>query len=166
VQAAPLAAVYDALAQAGAAPRFIGVKLGRVKAEDGTLIEIEATLETMPSPMWDAVVLPGGPLADARLADVGAAVEFVKEQYRHCKTILLLGDPLSSKLLDAAGIALADTDVAADPGLVQVETGGGDAAGLHDAAPSPAAVGSAAQAFMVALAKHKHFERERDPAPV
>jgi catalase len=176
VQAGALKAVYDALAHARAAPRFVGVKLGRVKADGGQAIEVEATLETMPSPMWDAVVIPGGALADARLADVGAAVEFVKEQYRHCKTLLVLGAPSSSKLLDAAGISLAEADVASDPGLIQVDAsvGGGAAvdaddgelADTLDALPSEADVRRATQAFLIALGRHKHYERERDPAPV
>jgi catalase len=176
VQAAALEAVYAALAHVRAAPRFVGVKLGRVKAEDGRTIEVEATLETMPSPMWDAVVLPGGALADARLADIGAAVEFIKEQYRHCKTLLALGDPLSSRLLAAAGIAMAETDVASDPGLIQVDSRGGGAdtvdaddgevSGTLDAAPSSADVRRATQAFLFALGQHRHYERERDPAPV
>jgi catalase len=143
VQLAGLQAVHAALAAAQASPRFVGVQLGRVKAAGGQAIEVEATLETMPSPMWDAVVIPGGP-ADARLADVGMAVEFVKEQYRHCKTLLVLDSATSSKLLQAAGIDTA----AADPGLVEwAPQAGADAAGA-------------------ALGKHKHFERERDPAPV
>ena len=37
---------------------------------------------------WDGVVIPGG---DAGLAGLGQAVDFVKDQYRHCKTILVLG---------------------------------------------------------------------------
>jgi len=121
-------------------------------------------------------VIPGGALADARLADVGAAVEFVREQYRHCKTLLVLGAPSSSKLLDAAGISLAEADVASDPGLIQVDAGVGDAAAVDaddgevahtlDALPSEADVRRATQAFLIALGRHKHYERERDPAPV
>ncbi len=179
VQAASLKTVYDALAHAQAAPRYVGVKLGRVKCDGGETIEIEATLETMPSPLWDAVVLPAGALADARLADVGMAVEFVKEQYRHCKAMLVLGD--SAKLLVAAGVAMAGADVPSDPGFVQlvarassaadvaVDADDGDlsgAAGTLDPVPSARDVGRATQEFLLALGKHRHYERERDPAAV
>ncbi|MEP6504743.1 MAG: catalase-related domain-containing protein, partial [Betaproteobacteria bacterium] len=158
VDAGRLRVLYDALAAAGAAPRFLGVKLGRLKAVGGEAIEVEATLETMPSPMWDAVAIPGGGPADAALAGVGAAVEFVKEQYRHCKTLGVLGAPAASTLLAAAGVPTADAEVEADPGIVAMASG--------DGGPSTSALDGAAQAFVVALGRHKHFERERDPAPV
>jgi len=172
VQAASLRIVQEALAHARVAPRFVGVKLGRVQADDGEPIEVEATLETMPSPLWDAVVIPGGALADARLAELGPAVEFVREQYRHCKTLLLLGG--ANRLLDAAGIAPADADVAADPGIVQVGArawpadtrAGALDASTPDAVPADAAVARATQAFLFALGRHRHYERERDPSPV
>jgi catalase len=177
VEAASLKVVYDALAHAQAAPRFVGVRLGRVHCDGGEWIEVEATLETLPSALWDAVVLPGGALADARLADVGLAAEFVAEQYRHCKPILVLGDGV--RLLEAAGVAIAEADVANDPGLVQVDArapaaadfavDGDDgelSASTLDPVLAPRDVGRAAQALLFALGKHRHYERERDPAPV
>ena len=138
-----LQAVYDALIDAGAAPRYLGAKLGQVKAAGGASIEIEATLETMPSPMWDAVVIDAS--ADA-LAQVGPAVEFVKEQFRHCKTLLVAG-PVPA-LLAAAGI-----DAPADSGFIDATANG-----------LPAKV--ATEAFIKAVGRHKHYEREKDPSPV
>jgi catalase len=179
VEGASLRAIYDALAQAQAAPRFVGVKLGAVTCDGGESIEVEATFETMPAALWDAVVLPGGALADARLADVGLAVEFVKDQYRHCKPMLVLGG--ESTLLEAAGVAMAEADAPVDPGIVlldatrpaaadvAVDTDDGnleDARSTLDPVPSLRDTGRAAQAFLIALGRHKHYERERDPAPV
>ena len=138
---AGLQAAYDALVGAGAAPRYLGAKLGKVKAASGAAIEIEATLETMPSPMWDAVVIDAS--ADA-LAKVGPAVEFVKEQYRHCKTILVAG--AAPALLAAAGI-----EAPADPGFIDAPRG---------------ASKDAVAAFIKAVGQHKHYEREKDPSPV
>ncbi len=141
---ASLQAIHAALVDAGALPRLVGVKLGRVEGTDGTPLEIEATLETMPSPMWDAVVVDAS--AD-RLARVGAAVEFVKEQYRHCKTMLLVGAPTA--LLAAAGIDVASGDA----GVVTVGAGRN---GLKEAIAT----------FVAAAGRHRHYERETDPAPV
>ena len=141
--AASLQVVYDALIGAGASPRYLGAKLGKVKAAKGAAIEIEATLETMPSPMWDAVAIDAS--ADA-LAKVGPAVEFVKEQFRHCKSILMLG--AAPALLAAAGI-----DAPADSGFI-------------DAAADGLSATAAADAFMKAIGQHKHYEREKDPSPV
>ena len=137
--AAALQSVYDALVGAGAGPRYLGARLGKVKSAKGAPIEIEATLETMPSPMWDAVVIDASANA---LAQVGSAVEFVKEQFRHCKSMLLLGD--CAVLLAAAGIAAPD-----DAGVIEARSR------QH-----------ASAAFIAAIGKHKHYERERDPSPV
>ena len=89
--------------------------------------------------MWDALVIDAS--ADA-LAKVGPAVEFVKEQFRHCKTILVLG--AAPALLAAAGI-----EAPSDPGFVE---------GLN--------AKDAAAAFIRAVGQHKHYEREKDPSPV
>jgi len=135
--------IHDRLIDAGAAPRLLGVKLGRVASSGGAPLEIEATLETMPSPLWDAVVVDAS--AD-RLAKVGAAVEFVKEQFRHCKAMLVLGD--AAALLAAAGIEPS----ADDPGLLRLAAG-------------DAVTDAALDRFVKAVGRHKHYERERDPSP-
>jgi catalase len=97
----------------------------------------------MPSPMWDALVIAGS--ADA-MAGVGAAVEFVQEQFRHCKPILLAGS--APALLAAAGIT-APSD-----------------AGFVDAAARGLAPKAVAQALIQAVGKHRHYEREQEPALV
>ena len=140
---APLRTIYDALVDGGAGPRFVGVKLGRIGTPGGAAIDIEATLETMPAPLWDAVVIDASANA---LAKVGHAVEFVKEQFRHCKAMLVLGD--ASALLAAAGIGAEAPP--SDPGFVR----------------SGAADDEALEAFTRAVGRHKHYEREADPPPV
>ncbi|MBA3589844.1 MAG: catalase [Methylibium sp.] len=158
VDALSLRAAHTALAQAGAAPRFLGARLGQVMAASGEPIHVEATLESMPSVLWDAVVLPDGDAAQAALAGLGMAVEFVKDQYRHCKPMLVLGS--ATTLLEAANASAQLPDGSADPGIVvapPVEP---------DAAEPLGGVTSAIQAFIGALGKHRHFEREVDPPPV
>ena len=93
------------------------------------------TLETAPAALWDAVVIPAG---DTALANLGQAKEFLKDQYRHCKPILLL-DPGSAL---AAAIEMPATlpDGSIDPG-----------------------VATDTSAFVAALASHRAFEREVDP---
>jgi catalase len=141
--AAALGAAYDQLLGAGAGPRFVGAKLGKVTSAQGDAIEIEATLETMPSPMWDAVLIDES--ADA-LAKVGVAVDFVKEQFRHCKAILVRG--AAPQLLAAAGLPATPTD----GGFIVADA----------STPWPDAI----DAFVKAVAAHKHYEREQDPSPV
>ena len=150
IDAAGLRTVHAALAQAGAAPRFVGAKLGKAKPGAGEPIDAEVTLEAAPSVLWDAVVLPGGEAAQAALSANGLAMEFVKEQYRHCKPMLVLAD--GTALLAKAGIAVTLPDGRADPALLT--------------APAASDARQAAQAFIAALGKHRYYERLRDRPPV
>jgi len=152
VEAESLRATHAALAKAGAAPRFVGARLGRVTPADGDPIDVEVSMEAMPSVLWDGLVLPAGDAAQTTLASLGQAKEFLKDQYRHCKPILVLGG--STTLLDAASIPQTLPDGSADPGLVlEGATDGADG-------------GSPAVAFMSALARHRVFARETDPPAV
>ena len=143
IDAAPLRTVHAALAAAGAVPRFVGARLGVVRPASGEAIHVEVTMETAPAVLWDGVVVPGG---DAGLAALGQAVDFVKDQYRHCKTILVLG--AKSALVDRAMLPSNLPDGSDDPGLVMARSG------------------DAASAFIAALARHRHYERETDPPRV
>jgi catalase len=138
--------IHEDLAAQGAVPRFVGVKMGRVESDAGEPIEIEVSMEAAPSVVWDAmIVLDGEGAADALVAS-GQAVEFLRDQYRHCKPILLLG--AARRLLDEAGIEPELHSGEADPGLLLFD---GDE------------VEAAAAAFAEALTRHRHFERETDP---
>ena len=140
IDGASLRAVHAALAAAGAVPRFVGARLGVVRPASGDPIHVEVTMETAPAVLWDGVVVPGG---DAGLAALGQAVDFVKDQYRHCKTILVLG--AKSALVERATLPAALPDGSDDPGLLVARSG------------------DAASAFIAALARHRHYERETDP---
>ena len=133
----PLQELHRKLADEGAVPRFVGVRLGTVRGEDGLEIDVEVTFETAPSVMFDAMVIPDGAGAGA-LAEMAHAVDFVKEQYRHCKTILALG--AGDQLLAAANITKSDA------GVLKL-----------------ADLSKAAARFIAAVAKHRHFERQTDP---
>jgi catalase len=91
VDGGALASLHSSLLREGAVPRFVGVKLGRVKSESGNPIDVEVTLEAGPAVLWDAMVLPDGKSAVETLLRIGQVIEFIKDQYRHCKAILALG---------------------------------------------------------------------------
>jgi len=76
-------------------------------------------------------------------------MEFLRTQYRHSKTILALEG--SSTVLEAAGIPPLLQDGDGDPGVLVVD--GQDQ-------------GTVAEAFIRAIARHRHFERQIDPPPV
>jgi catalase len=142
-----LRALVDQLSAAGAVPRFVSTTLGEVQPASGDPIEVDVSLEAAPAVLYDAMVLPDGAAAvDALRAD-GHTLEFLKDQYRHCKPILALG--ASANLLKACGIDATLPGGQPDPGLI--------------VATDATAV---AEAFAGAIARHRHFERETDPPRV
>jgi catalase len=149
VKTASAAEVHRALLDAGAVPRYVGTRLGVIEGEGGKALDVEVSLEAAPSVLFDAVVLPDGEEGVGALVAAGPAIEFVKDQYRHCKPILVLGR--GAALLEAAGIAEALPSGKPDPGLVLAPAG---------------AAAAALPGFIQAIAKHRHFEREADPPPV
>jgi catalase len=143
---APIRALADRLAAEGAVPRFLGPRIGPVETMSGEAIDADASIETTPAVLYDGVVVAGGAAAVKALAADGQAIEFVKDQYRHAKTILAFSG--AAALLEAAHIPPTLPDGAPDPGLIVDESGAGP------------------EAFIEALAKHRHFARETDPPRV
>ena len=113
----------------------------------GDAIEVDVSLEAAPAVLYDALVLPDGAEAVNALRADGRTLEFIKDQYRHCKPILALG--ASDQLLKACGIDPALPTGQPDPGLILAS----------DAS-------TASDDFVAAIAKHRHFARETDPPRV
>ncbi|MDP9120436.1 MAG: catalase, partial [Acidobacteriota bacterium] len=99
--------IVKGLGDAGAVVRLLGARLGSIEAKGGGL-EADGTLETMPSVLFDAVVVPDGKSAAKALSHLGQALEFLKDQYRHCKPILVLG--AGEAVASEAGIPLDDPE--------------------------------------------------------
>ncbi len=145
IESESVSVVMDALTEAGAVPKLLGSRLGTVTSEDGETFEVDATLENSPSVLFDALVLPDGMEAVENLARDGHTLEFLKDQYRHCKTILALG--ASSMLLEKLGIRPELPTGTVDPGLL-IES--------SSDALDP-------QVFIAAVGKHRHAARDTDP---
>jgi catalase len=137
----------DRLTTEGAVPRFVATTLGSVQPATGDAIEVDISLEAAPAVLYDALVLPDGTEAVTALRADGRTLEFIKDQYRHCKPILALG--ASNQLLKACGIESALSDGQPDPGLL--------------IAPD---AGAAIDDFVAAIARHRHFARETNPPRV
>ena len=86
-----LVALADRLTDEGAVPRFVSTTLGSVQPASGDAIEVDVSLEAAPAVLYDALVLPDGADAVSALRADGRTLEFIKDQYRHCKPILALG---------------------------------------------------------------------------
>jgi catalase len=141
--------LHAGLVAQGAVPRYVGVRLGSVATAYGDNLEVEVTLESMPSVLFDAVAVLGGKDAVVELGNVGHALEFIKDQYRHAKPILALGE--GADLVENAGAPAVLPSGEPDPGMLVAKHGR-----VREALP----------AFIKAIARHRHHERETDPPAV
>ena len=149
VDGAAVTALQAGLLEEGAVPRLVGPRIGPVRTTDGGVLDADASLENEPAFLFDAMVLPDGAAAVDLLAANGRTLEGIKDQYRHCKTLLALGE--SRRLVAAAGLPTELPDGSPDPGLLLMD--GGD-------------VDAALAAFVEAVAMHRHWDRETDPPRV
>jgi catalase len=131
-------ATESALTAEGAVVRRMAARLVPVITSGGEPLDPDATFENMPSVLFDGVVVPDGERSASELNSLGQAVEFLRDQYRHCKPILLSGT--AGDLAMQAGIPVGDD---ADWAVVQD-----------------------AKAFIGALARHRNWDRATDPPVV
>jgi catalase len=136
-------AMYTSLLKDGAVPRLVGNMLGKVKTSAGDPLDVEISLEAGPSVMYDAVIVPDGDKSADLLGRNAHAIDFLREQYRHCKPILALGG--GADLLTKAMIPATLPDGSDDPALL---------------------IDGDLDAFKEALASHRSFARETDPPMV
>ncbi|HSC67776.1 MAG TPA: catalase [Cellvibrio sp.] len=143
VDAAAVKTIYASLLHSGAVPRLVGSRLGFLPTT-GAELDVEITFEASPSVLYDAVVVPGG--CCSALAADAHALEFVREQYRHCKPIFAIGD--GDQLLATAGVSKVLPNGSADLAVISA-----DEKDLH----------TALESFQAVLANHRAYEREIDP---
>jgi len=146
IEAADVGVLVEELAKQGAVPRILAPRLGSVTGADGTRLDIDGTFENHPAVLFDGVVLPDGVQAHAALALDGRCAEFIKDQYRHGKTMLALG--ASAAVLERLGIPLTLPGGEADPGVLFAD---------------PRAEALWTKDFVAALGRHRHPERETEP---
>jgi catalase len=115
VDAASVAGVYESILAQGGVPRVVSIQLGTITGDGGDL-PAEATMETMPSVLFDGLVVADGETSIQMLMSDGHTAEFLRDQYRHCKPILLLGD--AKTLLQHAGISQKLSTGQADSSLL------------------------------------------------
>ncbi len=130
----------------GAVCELVSVRLGDIAAATGEMIVVDRSLEMSPAVLFDAVVVPDGPESiDALLRD-GHTREFMRDMYRHAKSMLTLG--AGSLLLTRCDLPTTLPDDQPDPGIVLGASGKPEAAITQ---------------FIAALGRHRHPERDTDP---
>ena len=100
-------------------------------------------MENSPGFLFDALVLPDGADAVETLDADAHTLEFLRDQYWHCKTILAFG--ASEALLAEAQIPMTLPDGSEDAGLL-----------LADAANADSAIAE----FVATLGMPRHYGRE------
>jgi catalase len=145
-----LSNMKQALTAAGGQAKVVAPRLGFLTSAKGAEVKIDFSLLTASSVMFDAVYIPGGEKSVEALKSEAAALHFVKEAYKHCKTIAASG----------AGIELVSAP------YVGADTAKNDAEGNQLVAEEGVIIGHDAQAakvaseFIKAIAQHRHWSRE------
>jgi catalase len=143
VEVGALRAIQQALHEAGASSRIVAAHLGFVATSSGQQLAVDHTFVNMPSVMFDAVLVPGGPASAESLVRDGDAVHFVLEAYKHCKTVCVIGEGI--QLLRTLGIRAGE--------------GGAPAAGVLIGRNDPPGRAQLAQDFIAAMTHHRHWSR-------
>ncbi|HWU98788.1 MAG TPA: catalase [Oxalicibacterium sp.] len=149
VDGAMARSIYTTLLDSGAVPRFVGITLGEVPATDAETLHAEISVEAGPSVLYDAVAIPDGAESVATLIKDGQVLEFIKDQYRHCKPIMAMG--AAQSLLEKAGITPTLPSGDKDASIVGIDEKKTD---------------TALNAFIKAMTAHKELARETDPPAI
>ena len=113
-----LDAVKSALRLAGARVTVLAHQRSRLRSNDGRRsLAVHHAIRSRPPVMFDALYVPGGDEHVSTLCDDDEALRFVRETFRHGKTIAVSGDGL--QVLRVAGLPLpVDLSQAALSGVI------------------------------------------------
>lgn len=155
VDSTSLMAVKAGLEAAGAQATIISKFQGALSSTGGQDVEVEKSFVTTGSIMYDALFIPGGAESIATLEKQGDAIQFVNETFKHCKAIGAVGDGVN---LLSKGNLMDVTTAGSQAGNVRADKGVVTAADADDAF---------LDAFVRAIAQHRHWEREavKDSVP-
>jgi catalase len=147
IEPATIRRIQQDLIDAGAICKFIGPHLGSVSTGSGRQLLVDHTFATMPSVMFDAVLIPGGAQNAETLTGLGEAVHFVLEAYKHCKAICAVNEGV--QLLSTLGFSAGK-----NPEMIAAPAAGiiiGDARRVPE--------GLLSKDFISAIALHRHWDR-------
>ncbi|POP44437.1 catalase HPII [Superficieibacter electus] len=113
VKAADLLALLKGLKAQGVHAKLLYSRMGEIKADDGSALNIMATFAGAPSLTVDAVVVPGGDLTNLKAN--GDANYYLLEAYKHLKPIVLAGDAREFK-------TVLNVDAQGEEGIVEADS--------------------------------------------
>ncbi|MDX3382507.1 catalase [Streptomyces niveiscabiei] len=141
-----LASLKEALGAQGAVVEVVAPFAGSLTTTDGDPHPADRALPTVASVLYDAVLLPGGPVGTPDLAADPDVVRFARDAYRHGKPVGALGSGvgvLAAVVPDTVRTATPTSGPVSHQGVVT------------DAAAGPARP-EFVEAFTRALAAHRH----------
>ncbi|WP_314917871.1 catalase HPII [Pseudomonas helleri] len=133
VEGKAIEALKKALTAQGAHTKLLGPTSAPVKTAEGKLLNVDGSMEGLPSVAFDAVFVPGGAESIKALSGDGVALHYLLEAYKHLKPIAVHGE--ARQLLDVLHLQV-------DDGLLAIK----DAQDL--------------KAFFAAIAQHRIWARE------
>lgn len=139
----------NALLTAGAGTKIIAPRLGIVTGVNGTELKVDCSFLTGSSVLFDAVYVPGGDSSVEALKLKVEARDFVYEAYKHCKAIAASGAGVGLLAISLAGKFIEPDAVGTRADVNEGVVSGRDAS-----------IRKVATAFINAIAKHRHWERE------
>jgi catalase len=135
---AEVTGLMELLKKSGITAEIISKNLGMIKGDDGKELEVNHTLLTSSSVLYDALFVAGGQQSVDSLKQKKEAVYFVDEAFSHFKAVGAGKE--ASALLAAAGISLDGS-----PGVVVFENSN--------------EVTGESQKFIDAIIEHRHWNR-------
>ncbi|WLR54211.1 catalase [Mesobacillus subterraneus] len=135
---AEVSGLMDLLKKSGITAEIVSKQLGMIKGDDGTELEVQHTLLTGSSVLFDALYVAGGQQSVDSLKQKKEAVYFVDEAFSHLKAVGAGKE--AAELLAAAGIQPEGV-----PGVVIFESG--------------KEVAAHSQKFIETIAEHRHWNR-------
>ncbi len=151
VDDAEVSGMKQALTAAGAQAKVVAPRIGSLTSANGAEINIDFSLLTSGSVLFDAVYVPGGEKSVDTLKADAEALHFINEAYKHCKAIAATGAGI--ELLRASylggdtlpGPNAASDQPVTDEGMIM----------SRDVDASRVAA-----AFIHAIAQHRYWSRE------
>lgn len=143
--------IKDALTENGAMVKIVSMFKGTITSADGKEIEVDKSHITTGSIMFDAIFVPGGKKCVEALKKQGDVLHFINEAFKHCKPIGALDEGVEILLKsDLKGVKLIDATsneaLVEDSGVVTGNSNA-DRKGFIEA-------------FIRAITKHRHWDRE------
>jgi catalase len=140
-----------ALLAGGAQVKVVSQFQSPIKSAGGDEMDVDMSFITAASVLFDAIFIPGGAASAGSLKEMGDALGFVNEAFRHCKPVGAAGDGVNVlRESQIKGVQIASAEgrdsLVVDKGVVTSRSGTDD---------------SFSQEFIRAIAQHRHWSREQ-----